>query len=133
MKYLNQILIIALGFCYGCSISLLAQIHNADGNTTRRGNRLISVKSEVGKELYQPERTFFERYIIADGIMSESEWNDALVISPFLNEQGRKEQTSVRLLYDRAHIYLYWEIREEGGITATMTKFDSVITNDDYI
>jgi photosystem II stability/assembly factor-like uncharacterized protein len=123
-------LLIVLAVCMQPS---QAQKHYAGGENVIRGNRLISVRSEAGKALYQPDRMFVERSIRADGVMSEPAWQDAPLIAPFSTGQGGRDQTTVRVLYDGAFIYLFWQVDERGGITAAMTKADSVITADDYI
>lgn len=98
-----------------------------------RGNRLISVKSANGKQLYQPERTFIQREINADGKMDEPDWKQALVVTPFINRKGAIDNTSVRILYDRDNIYLFWSVNQPDGITVRMTEKDSLITSDDYV
>lgn len=133
MKYIKYISIATLIFCYGSTLLLNAQKHYPEGDKLTRGNRLISVKSEPGKILYQPNRDFNEQQITADGEMSEPEWLDAAVITPFRNSEGSREQTAVRVLYDKENIYLYWKVYEEEGITASMATSDSVITGDDYV
>jgi photosystem II stability/assembly factor-like uncharacterized protein len=111
----------------------IAQKHFAAGDSVIRGNRLISVKSEAGKQLYHPERKANQYPITVDGIMSEPVWKNTPVLTPFSNGEGRIDPTSVRVLYDSDFIYLVWEISEEREITANMKKIDSVITNDDYV
>ena len=113
--------------------TLFAQTHIANGDRVIRGNRLISVKSAPGAQLYQPEKMFTQKDIRIDGKMSEADWDRAPVVTPFLWNDGESDNTSVRVLYDRENIYLYWEVREEGGITANMTQTDSVIADDDYV
>src|SRR4029079_9613526 len=78
-----------------------AQKHLANGERVINGNRLISVNAPVGSQLYHPERNFFERRVTADALMTEPDWKNAQVISPFLNAAGKIDQTSVRVLYDQ--------------------------------
>lgn len=99
----------------------------------RTGNRLISVKSANGEQLYRPDRIFPDLKIVADGIMNEPEWENAPVISPFINKTGIVEKTSVRVLYDRSNIYLFWQVEQPDGITANMKNNDELIVSDDYV
>src|SRR5665213_2374900 len=115
------------------SINVKAQIHLANGERVINGNRLISVKSEVGKQLYHPDRDFFKRNITTDAEMAEPEWKEAQVVSPFLNAAGKVDKTSVRVLYDQSNIYLFWMIDQPDGISCRMHDKDSIITKDDYI
>ena len=133
MKCLNFTLVFLMSVCSGALIPLTAQKHHAAGDNVIRRNRLISVKSEPGSELYLPRREFRDQDIRADGAMSESAWQDAALIAPFTDGNGNSDQTSVRLLFDAKNIYLYWQVREQGDLTATMEQFDGVITDDDYI
>ncbi|MEJ2051590.1 MAG: YCF48-related protein, partial [Calditrichota bacterium] len=98
-----------------------------------RGNRLISVKSESGKQLYQPGRIFVEQQIQVDGKMSESAWKQAPVITSLTDKSGYADPTTVRVLYDRANIYLFWDIDQPDGLTSQTKEADEVITGDDYI
>ena len=133
MKYLKYILTAALIFCWGSLVLLNAQKHYPGGDKLTRGNRLISVKSEAGKILYQPDRLFYEHKITADGEMSEPEWLDALVVKPFRDSKGERDQAAVRVLYDKENIYLYWTVLEKDGITADLEEDDGLITGDDYV
>lgn len=99
----------------------------------RGGNRLISVKSANGEQLYRNERIFTDLTIEADGKMTEPVWEQALIVSPFLNKTGKTDKTSVRVLYDRANIYFFWSVEQNDGINAGMKDTDSLITKDDYI
>ncbi len=112
-----------------------AQNYIANGEliTKSSHNRLISVKSENGKQLYQQKRRFFEQNITVDGKMDEPEWEKALLVTPFLNENGEADNSAVRVLYDRANIYLLWSVRQSDGLTVNMKEKDGVITSDDYI
>jgi len=125
---------------YGLAVLLIiwsspgfAQKHLANGESVIRGNRLISVKSDNGKQLYQPGRIFVEQQIQPDGRMSEAAWEHTPVITPFSGSAGKMDQTSVRVLYDRENIYLFWNVEQPDGLTSRMTEPDEVITGDDYI
>jgi photosystem II stability/assembly factor-like uncharacterized protein len=133
MRYLKYIVVAALIFFSGSIILLRAQKHYSEGDKLTRGNRLISVNSEPGKMLFQPDRLFNEPEITADGKMAEPEWLEASVITPFKNNKGISEPTSVRVLFDKENIYLFWKVNEEDGITASAADDDSVITGDDYV
>jgi photosystem II stability/assembly factor-like uncharacterized protein len=110
-----------------------AQKHLANGERVINGNRLISVKSEVGSQLYHPQRDFFVRSITTDGEMTEPDWKDAQVISPFLSAQGKVDPTSVRVLYDQSNVYLFWTVNQPDGVSYGMQDKDSIITRDDYV
>jgi photosystem II stability/assembly factor-like uncharacterized protein len=110
-----------------------AQKHLANGEKVINGNRLISVKSEVGRQLFHPDRKFLNRSMTMDGEMSEPEWKDAQVISSFVKEWGVQDKTTVRVLYDQRNIYLFWTVDQPDGITAQMHDKDSIITGDDYV
>ena len=114
-------------------INLKAQMHLANGERVINGNRLISVKSEVGRQLYHPERNFFKRNIAADASMVEPEWKDAQLVTPFFNAAGKPDKTNVRVLYDQDNIYLFWSISQPDGVTSGMHDKDSIITSDDYV
>lgn len=102
--------------------------------TARRGdNRLISVKSVNGEQLYRSERIFTDLKIEADGKMNEPEWEQAILMTPFLNKDGKSDKTSVKVLYDRANIYLFWQVEQVDGITAKMENKDGLIVSDDYV
>lgn len=131
MNYVNRTLVLL--FAAVAATTLLAQTHIANGDRVIRGNRLISVKSTPGAQLHQPDRMFTQKDIRIDAKMSESDWDRAPVVTPFLWENGEADHTSVRVLYDRENIYVYWEVREEDGLTSNMTLPDSVITEDDYV
>lgn len=127
-KYWAVLMPILLTSMYG-----RAQKHLANGERVINGNRLISVKSEVGKQLYHPDRDFFVRDIITDAEMAEPEWKDAQVITPFLNAVGKVDKTSVRVLYDKSNIYLFWTVDQPDGVSYQMHDKDSIITKDDYV
>jgi len=110
-----------------------AQKHIANGEIKKGGNRLISVLSETGKQLYQPDRYFFPRNITADGKMNEPEWEQALVVTPFITDGGMMDNSSVRVLYGPDNIYLFWMISNSGGLSSQMTDKDGIITTDDYV
>ena len=111
----------------------VAQMHLADGTrVSRGGNRLMSAKSEPGKQLHQPAKKFSKKAITADAEMSEADWQDAQIITSFVDESGEKDQTTVKVLFDDNNIYLFWTVYEEQGITADVEKEDTVITGDDY-
>jgi hypothetical protein len=115
------------------STCLSAQKHLANGEAVIRGNRLISVKSTIGKQLYHPERNFIKREINIDAEFTENDWTQSQVVTPFLNEAGKPDKTAVRVLYDQANIYLFWTVDQPDGITSGMKDKDSIITTDDYI
>jgi len=127
----------AIILIFSFSTIVLAQKHMANGEDieTEEGNlnRLISVKSANGKQLYQPGRSFIQQKIEADGIMDESDWEQALVVTPFINKNGEIDKTSVSILYDRDNIYLFWKIKQPDGVTIKMNEKDGVITSDDYV
>jgi len=131
MKCFKLTILILVGFLATCN--LFAQKHIANGDSLVSGNRLISVESPNGSQLYQPGNVFSQKDIRIDGKRSEPEWDAAPVVSPFMMKNGEADNTSVRVLYDGENIYLYWEVEEEGGLTSNMSKSDSVITDDDYI
>ncbi len=118
-------------FCSGAPA--LGQKHYASGDRVVRGNRLISVKSGPGEQLYQTRHTFVPRQITVDGTMTEDDWNRAAEISPLGDASGNLDKTSVRVLFDGENIYLFWSVDEPDGITASLEDFDGVITGDDYV
>ena len=120
-------------FSYGSLALGQKYIANGDEIAGRNRNRLISVRSANGKQLYHPERTFFKREINLDDKMDEPEWGQALDVTPFLNKNGKIDKTSVRVLYDRDNIYLFWSVQQPDGIIAQMKEKDGIITSDDYI
>jgi photosystem II stability/assembly factor-like uncharacterized protein len=130
LKYLMVFMVCALG---GTIHAQVQHLRLANGEKVINGNRLISVKSEVGKQLYQPERVFFKREITTNAEMTEPEWKEAQVVAPFLNAAGKLDKTTVRVLYDEKNIYLFWEIDQPDGITSQVLNNDSIITKDDYI
>ncbi len=112
----------------------VAQMHLADGTRTGRGgNRLMSAKSEPGKQLHQPEKRFSKKAITPDAEMSEADWQDAQTVTSFAGESGEKDQTTVKVLFDDNNIYLFWTVYEEKTITAEAKEEDMVITSDDYV
>jgi photosystem II stability/assembly factor-like uncharacterized protein len=113
--------------------SLHAQKHFASGDNEIIGNRLISVRSEPGKQLYRVDHVFQPRTVVIDGKMAEKDWQVAPVITPLLLQNGDLDRTSVHVLFDRAHIYLFWEVEEDDGVTASLIAEDGVITGDDYV
>ena len=67
----------------------IAQMHLADGTRTGRGgNRLMSAKSEPGKQLHQPEKRFSKKAITPDAEMSEADWQDAQTVTSFAYKSG---------------------------------------------
>jgi photosystem II stability/assembly factor-like uncharacterized protein len=132
-KSLFKSMILMLSFCSGIIVHAQKYISNGDEVAGRNRNRLISVKSANGKQLYHPERIFAQQKIVADGKMNEAEWQKALVVTPFINEKGGTDKSSVRVLYDRDNIYLFWSVMQPDGITAVMKEKDGVITSDDYV
>lgn len=113
---------------------LQAQKHHAAGEQVIRGNRLISAKSGPGKILYQQSGGEVDQFEISvDGTMSESEWKEAQVITPFKDREGRTDSVSVRVIHDQEKIGLFWEVEEVGGIDAGLREADGLITGDDYI
>jgi hypothetical protein len=65
------------------STCVSAQKHFANGEAVIRGNRLISVKSAIGKQLYHPERNFLKREINIDAELTETDWDQSQIIAPF--------------------------------------------------
>src|SRR5665648_106689 len=125
--------IVMLFFVYDTIAHAQKFLANGEEIAGRNRNRLISVKSANGKQLYHPERTFFQRKINLDGKMDESEWGQALVVTPFYNEKGKSDKTSVMVMYDRDNIYLFWSVWQPDGITIKMSEKDGLITSDDYV
>jgi photosystem II stability/assembly factor-like uncharacterized protein len=113
--------------------AVLAQKHLAPGDRVIRGNRLISTKSEPGRQLHRTEHRFVTREIVVDGRMQEQDWDLAAEIGPLFDSEQNRDSTSVRVLFDGEHIYLFWSIEQEDGITAGLEEFDGVITGDDYV
>ncbi len=113
-------------------VTPLAQSHLAEGDRVVRGNRLISARSEPGRILFEKGRLFSRLEIIPDGHMDELEWKEASRITPFKGGDGT-DQTEIRVLYDKRNIYLFWEVYETGGINASQTEDDAVITGEDHI
>ena len=110
MKCFKLTILVLVGFFATCD--LFAQKHIANGDSVVSGNRLISVKSPNGRQLYQPGNVFSQKDIRIDGKRSEPEWDAAPVVSPFMMKNGEADNTSVRVLYDGENIYLYWEDRK---------------------
>ena len=94
-------------------------------------NRLISALSGPGKELSRPQASITPLKISLDGRMNEMEWKQAELMKIF--EEGSSKNSSVRVLYDSTHIYLYWIVNEPERITSRMRSHDSVITGEDYV
>ena len=112
----------------------VAQRRFANGDrVVRGGNRLISAKSEPGKQLHLSEKKFTKKTITLDAEMSEADWQDAQTISQFVDSTSRKEETTVSVLFDQDNIYLFWVVHENGAITADVEEEDAVITGDDYV
>lgn len=133
MRFICAILVFVVVFMIFTS-SAPAQMHLAAGDVvTRGGNRLTSVRSEPGQQLYQPTKQFSKRAITPDAKMSEADWQSAQIIAQFADSTGKKEQTTVRVLFDKENIYLFWVVHEEAGITAEVDEADTVITGDDYV
>jgi photosystem II stability/assembly factor-like uncharacterized protein len=65
--------------------------------------------------------------------MTEADWEAALIITPLAGKQGEEDATAVRVLFDEGYIYLFWNVSQPDGITASMTEFDGLITGDDYV
>ena len=122
-----------LGLATTLSMGIYGQRHLADGTRPFRGNRLMSVKSDAGRKLKLQETDFIARAILPDGKMLESDWQDAQLVETFLGPAGSHDNSVVRVLFDREHIYLFCEVEERGGITAKMEANDEVISSDDYI
>jgi len=99
MKFTSLFLVIVTLFASSPSLAT-AQKHIADGSIFSRRNRLISIKSVPGKQLYLHEKSPDEITIELDGRMYEDDWNRAQVISPFVDKNGQKDKTSVRVLFD---------------------------------
>ncbi len=110
-----------------------AQKHDAPGDRVINGNRLITARSRPGRELHQEGHRFVPRHIKLDAKMTESDWESAAEITPLVDAEGNRDETSVRVLFDRENIYLYWSVREQDGIRSSLKKFDGVITDDDYV
>ncbi len=98
-----------------------------------RGNRLISSQSANGKQLHKTVKVSPGLIINVDGEMKETEWADALTVSPFISDNNTADRTSVRVLYDRDRIYLFWSVDQPDGITINMKETDGLITSDDYV
>jgi len=98
-----------------------------------RGNRLISSQSANGRQLHQTAKVTPALMITADGSMKEAEWANALTVTPFINGNKTADKTSVRVLYDRERIYLFWTVEQPDGITVKMKEKDGLITSDDYV
>jgi photosystem II stability/assembly factor-like uncharacterized protein len=133
MKSINSVLVFVM-----LSVIFLtpavAQKRFADGDrVSRGGNRLISAKSEPGRQLHRSGKKFTKKTITADAEMSEADWQDAQTISQFVDSTGKKEETIVNVLFDQDNIYLFWAVHEEGEITADVKEEDTVITGDDYV
>ena len=133
IKVKNHFPALPVILCCILTVPLKAQKYIAAGDSVIRGNRLISVRSEPGAQLHSRERMPGRHAIIADGRMSEPAWRGAAMAAPFMDASGKSDETTLRVLYDRENIYLYWEAVEPGGITASMNLPDSVITCDDYL
>jgi photosystem II stability/assembly factor-like uncharacterized protein len=110
-----------------------AQKHIADGSHMNRRNRLISTKSEPGKQLYLQKKTPDKITLELDGKTDEDDWNHAQVITSFVDKSGQKDPTTVRVLFDDDNIYLFWAVHEQAGITAEAKEADALITGDDYV
>jgi len=132
MKFTGLLLAIVTLFASSPS-PVTAQKHIADGSIFSRRNRLISIKSVPGKQLYLHKKTPDRITIELDGRIYEDDWNRAQVISPFVDKNGQKDKTTVRVLFDDENIYLFWTVSEQAGITAEVKEDDAVITGDDYV
>jgi len=132
MKFRRIFLILSLVVFWNASPAL-GQQHFASGDRVIRGNRLISVKSEPGAQLYQARHNFVPRQIDVDGKMTEADWSLAARISPLEAASGQPDGSSVRVLFDGQNIYLFWSVEEPDGVTASLKDFDGVITGDDYV
>ncbi len=111
-----------------------SQKYHATGEENNvRGNRLISSQSANGRQLHQTVKVTPTLMITADGEMKETEWADALTVTPFINGNKTADRTSVRVLYDRDRIYLFWTVDQPDGITVKMKEKDGLITSDDYV
>lgn len=115
------------------SIQLSAQTHLANGERVINGNRLISVKSEVGRQLFHPDRPFFKRNVVVDARMTEPEWIEGQMVNSFFNDAGKADKTSVRVLYDQDNLYLFWDVDQPDGVNSGMRDKDSIITADDFV
>jgi len=116
------------------AVTALAQIHYPAGDKlTRADNRLMSVKSEPGAQLHPPVNQFSKKSITIDADMSELDWQNAQTVSQFVDSAGQKDLTTVKVLFDKENIYLFWVVEELDGITANTTEDDTVITGDDYV
>ena len=116
-----------------CALPLAAQTHYADGDRVISGNRLISVKSAPGRQLYQQEATPRPLRITLDARRTETDWASAPVVAPLRGAGGETDHTTVRVLHDAANIYLFWEVDQPDGLTANLKETDGVITGDDYV
>ena len=125
--------ILLLLFFYGTLLQAQKYIATGEEIAGRNQNRLISAKSANGMQLYQPERIFIQRKIEPDAKMNESEWKQALFVSPFINKEGEIDKTSVSVLYDRDNIYLFWSVEQPDGTTVKMKNKDGLIISDDYV
>ena len=132
MKTINFILAFAALSVFSLTPAA-AQKHIADGSLFSRRNRLISIKSEPGEQLYLHKKTHDRITIKLDGKMYENNWQQAQIITSFVDKSGQKDRTTVRVLFDDDNIYLFWAVHEEAGITAGVKEADAVITGDDYV
>jgi len=133
MKSVKPVLATAIVLAFCLSIAA-AQIHHAAGDKlSRADNRLMSVKSEPGRQLYQPVKEFTKKAITADAKDSERDWQEAQILAQFADPSGGKDQTIVKVLSDKENIYLFWSVGEPDGITARTKEEDTVITGDDYV
>jgi len=131
MKTTNIVLMTVIFFAAPIA-GIASQMHYAAGDkVSRAGNRLMSVKSEPGRLLYQPDRKAAKKNITIDGQMEQA-WDNAQIVSQFADEDGNKEQTTIRVFFDDENIYLFWQLSEQESITANVKEEDTVITGDDY-
>lgn len=133
MRLLNLILVATVLSAVSANTAV-AQKHIAAGDYIERGgNRLTSALSEPGRQLSVQKTPPKSKLIILDAQMSETHWQNAQVIRSFADPDGRVENTTVRVLFDRDNIYLFWDVDEQPSITASVKENDAVITGDDYV
>ena len=92
-------------------------------------------KAEAGVKTLRLVQT--ESPLKIDGIGNEEAWRKAEMITSFRNYKTKddaKEMTTVKLLYDRENLYIYFECMTEhvwGKLVANIKERDGQVWNDD--
>jgi hypothetical protein len=75
---------------------------------------------------------------VVDGLLAEGEWDDAAVVSSFMQYEPRRGAaatmpTEALLMYDSTHLYIAFRSWDSAPLTARLTRRDAELLEDDAV